>query len=315
MLTDDERELGVCLVDIGAGTTDIAIFTQGALRHTTSLAIGGDQVTSDIAHLMRTPTAHAEELKVRYACALAQLAHAEETIQVPSVGDRPPRRLARQNLAEAVQPRYEEIFEMVQADLRRSGREELVRAGIVLTGGAARMEGALDLAEELFHMPVRLGMPQHVTGLADVVANPIHATGVGLVDLRQSSRRRAQRAGGRRVGGERALGPGEYLVQGRVLSFSPLPYAGEGWGEGRTCEELPSSGLRPPSPASGRREKVRKREKKARTAAHGARRGRPKRSQVRSTPASPDEAGPGRSRIRERQNQQCNLRRMGKCSN
>jgi cell division protein FtsA len=181
VLTADERELGVCLVDIGAGTTDIALYTQGALRHTTSLAIGGDQVTSDIAHLMRTPTTHAEELKVRYACALAQLAHAEETIQVPSVGERPPRRLARQNLAEAVQPRYEEIFEMVQADLRRSGREELVRAGIVLTGGAARMEGALDLAEELFHMPVRLGVPQHMGGLADVVSNPIHATGVGLL--------------------------------------------------------------------------------------------------------------------------------------
>ena len=130
---------------------------------------------------MRTPTAHAEEIKVHYACALAQLAHAEETIQVPSVGDRPPRRLARQTLAESVQPRYEEIFEMVQADLRRSGREELVRAGIVLTGGAARMEGALDLAEELFHMPVRLGTPQHVTGLVDVVANPMQATGVGLL--------------------------------------------------------------------------------------------------------------------------------------
>ena len=181
VLTDDERELGVCMVDIGAGTTDIAIYTGGALRHTTSLAIGGDQVTSDIAHLMRTPTAHAVELMVRFACALAQLAHAEESIQVPSVGDRPPRRLARQNLAEAVQPRYEEIFEMVQADLRRSGREELVRAGIVLTGGAARMEGALELAEELFHMPVRLGTPQHVTGLADVVASPMQATGVGLL--------------------------------------------------------------------------------------------------------------------------------------
>lgn len=181
VLTADERELGVCLVDIGAGTTDIAIYTGGALRHTASLPIGGDQVTADIAHLMRTPTAHAEELKVRYACALAQLAHAEETIQVPSVGDRPPRRLARQNLAEAVQPRYEEIFEMVQADLRRSGREELVRAGIVLSGGAARMEGALELAEEMFHMPVRLGTPQHVGGLTDVVASPAQATGVGLL--------------------------------------------------------------------------------------------------------------------------------------
>jgi cell division protein FtsA len=198
VLTADERELGVCLVDIGAGTTDIAIFTGGALRHTASLAIGGDQVTSDIAHMMRTPTAHAEEIKVRYACALAQLAHAEETIQVPSVGDRPPRRLARQNLAEAVQPRYEEIFEMVQADLRRSGREELVRAGVVLTGGAARMEGALDLAEEMFHMPVRLGIPQHVSGLSDVIASPLQATGVrlGLHGSRQGGASSAPATGG-----------------------------------------------------------------------------------------------------------------------
>ncbi|MGA9421594.1 MAG: cell division protein FtsA [Rhodanobacteraceae bacterium] len=211
VLTPDECELGVCLVDIGAGTTDIAIYTQGALRHTTSLAIGGDQVTSDIAHLMRTPTAHAEELKVRYACALAQLAHAEETIQVPSVGDRPPRRLARQNLAEAVQPRYEEVFEMVQADLRRSGREELVRAGVVLTGGAARMEGALELAEELFHMPVRLGLPQHVVGLSDVVANPLHATGVGL--LLYGSRQEVNRS----VPGAAAVGVGGLL--GRVANW------------------------------------------------------------------------------------------------
>ena len=206
VLTQDERELGVCLVDLGAGTTDIAIYTGGALRHTTSLSIGGDQVTSDIAHLMRTPTAHAEELKVRYACALAQLAHAEETIQVPSVGDRPPRRLARQNLAEAVQPRYEEIFEMVQADLRRSGREELVRAGIVLTGGAARMEGALELAEELFHMPVRLGLPHHVSGLADVVANPIHATGVGLLVYGSSFETGGRNHSGVAVGGRGAWG-------------------------------------------------------------------------------------------------------------
>lgn len=181
VLIDDERELGVCLVDVGAGTTDIAIYTNGALRHTSSLPIGGDQVTSDIAHMMRTPTANAEELKVRYACALAQLAHAEETIQVPSVGDRPPRRMARQALADTVQARYEEIFEMVQDSLRSSGHEELVGAGIVLVGGAARMEGALELAEELFHMPVRLGVPQHVSGLVDVVANPGNATGVGLL--------------------------------------------------------------------------------------------------------------------------------------
>ncbi len=156
ILVQDERELGVCLVDIGAGTTDIAIFTQGAIRHTASLPIGGDQVTNDIAQGFRTPTAHAEEIKVRYACALAQLAHAEETIQVPSVGDRPPRRLARQTLAEWVQPRYEELFGMVQAELRRSGYESLVAAGIVLTGGGAKMEGVIELAEEVFHLPVRV---------------------------------------------------------------------------------------------------------------------------------------------------------------
>ena len=146
------------LVDIGAGTTDIAIFTQGAIRHTASLPIGGDQVTNDIAHMLRTPTAHAEQIKVRYACALAQLAHAEETIQVPSVGDRPPRRLARQALAAGGAGRYEEIFEMVQADLRRSGFEELVRAGMVLTGGASKMEGVVELAEEMLQMPVRVGI-------------------------------------------------------------------------------------------------------------------------------------------------------------
>jgi len=181
VLTDDERELGVALVDIGAGTTDIAVFVQGAISHTASLPIAGDHVTSDIAHMLRTPTPEAEQIKVRYACALAQLATAEESIQVPSVGDRPPRRLPRHALAQAVQGRYEEIFEMVQAELRRSGFEELVRAGMVLTGGAARMEGVVELAEEMLQMPVRIGIPQHVTGLGEVVGNPVHATGVGLL--------------------------------------------------------------------------------------------------------------------------------------
>lgn len=181
VLTQDEKDLGVALVDIGAGTTDIAVFTQGAIRHTASLGVAGDQVTSDIAFAFRTPTPYAEDIKVRYACALAQLARAEETIEVTSVGDRPPRRLARQMLAEVVQKRYEEIFEMVQAELRRSGYEELVAAGIVLTGGAAKMEGVVELAEEMFHMPVRVGVPQFVSGLSDVVGNEIHATGVGLL--------------------------------------------------------------------------------------------------------------------------------------
>jgi cell division protein FtsA len=181
VLTSDERELGVVLVDMGAGTTDIAVFVQGAIAHSASLPIAGDKVTEDIAHMLRTPTPEAEQIKVRYACALAQMATAEESIQVPSVGDRPPRRMPRASLAQAVQARYEEIFEMIQAELRRSGFEQHVRAGMVLTGGAAKMEGVVELAEEMLQMPVRVGIPQHVTGLGEVVGNPVHATGVGLL--------------------------------------------------------------------------------------------------------------------------------------
>ncbi len=181
VLTDDERELGVCLVDMGAGTTDIAIYTQGAIRYTKALPVGGDQVTNDIAYGIHTPTAHAEDIKIKYACALAKLAHAEETVQVPSVGDRPPRRMERQSLAQIVQARYEEVFEMVHDELRRSGYESLTAAGIVLTGGAARMEGALELAEEVFHKMVRLGMPQQVVGLGEVVSSQMQSAGVGLL--------------------------------------------------------------------------------------------------------------------------------------
>jgi cell division protein FtsA len=166
--------------------------------------VGGDQVTNDIAYGVHTPTAHAEEIKIKYACALAQLAHAEETIQVPSVGDRPPRRLARQSLAQSVQARYEEIFEMVQDELRRSGYDSLVAAGVVLTGGAARMEGALELAEEIFHKMVRVGVPQHVNGLGEVIANPLHSTGVGLL------------LHGSRSGGMRTSGPAGGSVGGLV---------------------------------------------------------------------------------------------------
>ncbi|MGI9278940.1 MAG: cell division protein FtsA [Endozoicomonas sp.] len=181
VLSEDEKELGVCMVDIGGGTTDIAIFTQGAIRHTAVIPIAGDQVTNDIAMALRTPTQHAEELKIKYACALIQLAGAEDMIKVPSVGDRPARELSRQSLAEVVEPRYDELFTLIQAELRRSGFEDLIPAGIVLTGGTSKIEGAIDLAEEIFHMPVRLGMPQAIQGLADVVCNPIYATGVGLL--------------------------------------------------------------------------------------------------------------------------------------
>ena len=181
VLTEDEKELGICLVDMGGGTTDIAVFCGGAIQHTAVIPIAGDQVTNDIAVSLRTPTQYAEEIKIKYACALSQLANLDETIEVPSVGDRPPRRLARQTLAEVVEPRYEELFSLVRDELRRSGFEELIAAGIVLTGGSAKMEGAVELAEEIFHVPVRLGIPQYVEGLSDVVRNPIHATGVGLL--------------------------------------------------------------------------------------------------------------------------------------
>lgn len=181
VLTEDEKELGICLVDMGGGTTDIAVFCGGAIQHTAVIPIAGDQVTNDIAVSLRTPTQYAEEIKIKYACALSQLANVDETIEVPSVGDRPPRRLARQTLAEVVEPRYEELFSLVRDELRRSGFEELIAAGIVLTGGCAKMEGAIELAEEIFHVPVRLGVPQYVGGLSDVVRNPIHATGVGLL--------------------------------------------------------------------------------------------------------------------------------------
>ena len=181
VLTEDEKELGICLVDVGGGTTDIAVFTDGAIHHTAVIPIAGDQVTNDIAVALRTPTQHAEDIKVQYACALTQLANADEAIDVPSVGERPSRRLSRQTLAEVVEPRYEELFTLIQAELRRSGFEDLIAAGIVLTGGSSKMEGVVELAEEIFHMPVRIGIPQHVSGLADVVKNPIYSTGVGLL--------------------------------------------------------------------------------------------------------------------------------------
>jgi cell division protein FtsA len=181
VLTEDEKELGVCMVDIGGGTSDISIFTGGAIRHTAVIPIAGDQVTNDIAMALRTPMQHAEDIKIKYACALAQLAAPEETINVPGVGDRPTRTLSRQSLAEVVEPRYEELFNLIQAELKRSGFEEIVAAGIVLTGGTSKMEGAVELAEEIFHMPVRLASPQGTRGMEDILGNPIYATSMGLL--------------------------------------------------------------------------------------------------------------------------------------
>jgi len=181
VLSEDEKELGVVLIDMGAGTTDLAIWRNGALHYSSVIPLGGDQVTGDIAQALRTTTSSAEELKIKYACALAKLASPEETIQVPGVGEREPRRLARQLLASVVQPRYDEILGLALSDLRRSGLEDLVPAGIVLTGGGAKIEGAAEHAEELFGMPVRIGVPRGVTGLSDIIGNPAYSAGVGLL--------------------------------------------------------------------------------------------------------------------------------------
>ena len=181
VLSDDEKDLGVCLIDIGGGTSDIAVYAGGAIRHTAVIPIAGDQVTNDIAMTLRTPTKEAEELKVRYGCALRQLADPNDIIEVPGVGERAPRKLSRPMLAEVIEPRVEELYTLVQAELRRSGFEELLSSGIVLTGGTALLGGMVELAEEVFHLPCRVGSPAYTGGLADVVRSPRYATAVGLV--------------------------------------------------------------------------------------------------------------------------------------
>ncbi len=181
VLSEDEKELGVALVDIGGGTTDIAIFREGAIRHTAVIPIAGDQVTNDIAMALRTPTPEAELIKIRHGCALRSLANPAETIEVPGLGDRPPRQLSRQTLAEVIEPRVEELYTLVQQVLRQSGFEELLSSGVVLTGGSSVMQGMVELGEEIFHMPVRLGVPRYSGGLADVVQSPRYATAMGLL--------------------------------------------------------------------------------------------------------------------------------------
>jgi cell division protein FtsA len=181
VLSEDEKDLGVCLMDIGGGTTDIAVFSGGAIRHTAVIPIAGDQITNDIAMTLRTPTKEAEELKLRHGCALRQLANANEVVEVPGVGERGPRKLSRQMLAEVIEPRVEELYTLVQAELRRSGFEELLSSGIVLTGGTSLLAGMVELGEEVFHLPCRVGVPAYMGGLADVVKSPRYATAVGLL--------------------------------------------------------------------------------------------------------------------------------------
>ncbi|GAA5177910.1 cell division protein FtsA [Niveibacterium umoris] len=193
-LTEDEKELGVCLVDIGGGTTDIAVFTQGAIRHTAVIPVAGDQVTNDIAMALRTPTAEAEEIKIRYGVALPALVDPEAMIDVPSVGERAARKLTRQALADVIEPRVSELFELVQAELRRSGYEELLSSGLVLTGGSAVLAGIVELGEEIFHTPVRVGIPHYQGSLADMVCHPQYATAMGLLFEAAAQRRRGLHA-------------------------------------------------------------------------------------------------------------------------
>ncbi len=181
VLAEDEKDLGVCLLDIGGGTTDIAIFTHGAIRHTAVIPVAGDQITNDIAMALRTPTSDAEAIKIRHGVALRQLADPNQTIEVPGIGERGARTMSRQTLAEVIEPRVEELYSLVQQVLRDSGYEELLSSGIVLTGGSSVMQGMVELGEEIFHMPVRIGVPRYAGGLAEVVRTPRYATAVGLL--------------------------------------------------------------------------------------------------------------------------------------
>ena len=181
VLLDDERDLGVCLLDIGGGTTDLAVFTEGAIKHTSVIPIAGDQITNDIAMALRTPTKDAEDLKIQQGVALRQLASVNDMIEVPGVGDRAARQISRQTLAEVIEPRVEELYSLVQRELRSCGLEDLLSSGIVLTGGSALMKGMVELGEEVFHMPVRVGLPNYGGALADVVKSPRYATAMGLL--------------------------------------------------------------------------------------------------------------------------------------
>jgi cell division protein FtsA len=181
VLGDDEKELGVCLVDIGGGTTDIAIFSGGSIVHTAVIALGGNNLTSDIAIGLRTPANEAERIKQKYGCALASMVNKDETIEVPSVGGRQPRVLGRQILCEILEPRVEEIFQLVHREIQKCGYEDLLASGVVITGGSTLLAGMPELAEEVIGLPVRRGMPRGIGGLVDVVKSPMYATGVGLV--------------------------------------------------------------------------------------------------------------------------------------
>jgi cell division protein FtsA len=193
-LTEDERQLGVAVVDIGAGTTDVQIYTEGSVRHTATIPIAGDLITSDIAMALRTPTKDAEQIKVEFGVAKQLLADPSEQVEVPGLGDRAPRMLSRQALAGVIEPRVEEIFSLVQQVIRDSGFEERLSSGIVLAGGSAVMPGMVELAEDIFLKPVRKGLPTYQGALYDMVANPRSATVMGLLEEARIARGRGQKA-------------------------------------------------------------------------------------------------------------------------
>jgi cell division protein FtsA len=181
VLSADEKDLGVALLDIGGGTTDIAIFVDGAIKHTAVLSLGGNHLTNDIAVGLRTPTPEAEKIKRKYGCCLTSMVGKDETIEVPSVGGREPRVLSRQLLAEILEPRVEEIFSLVNREIIKSGFEDVIASGVVITGGTSILPGMPELGEQIFNLPVRRGVPLEIGGLTDVVNSPVYATGVGLV--------------------------------------------------------------------------------------------------------------------------------------
>jgi cell division protein FtsA len=181
VLSDDEKDLGVALIDIGGGTTDIAVFANGSIQHTAVLPVGGNYLTNDIATGLRTPVAEAEKLKIKYGCAHGPMIARDETIEVSSVGGREPREVSRQILCRIIEARMEEIISMAHKEIVRSGFDDLLAAGIVLTGGTAIMEGVVELTERIFHMPVRRGSPAGLGGLTDIVNSPMYAAAVGLV--------------------------------------------------------------------------------------------------------------------------------------
>ena len=186
VLTDDEKELGVCLVDMGAGTTDVAVFVEGAIKHTSVIPIAGSQVTSDIAHALRVATDTAERIKVQYGCAVSNLVKSDDAIEIPGLADRLARRVPLQTLAGVIEARTEELFALIFEALNKNNLIESISAGIVLTGGAAKMKGIAQLAEDIFKVPVRIGGPTNITGVQDVLHNPVHSTGVGLLIYSQA---------------------------------------------------------------------------------------------------------------------------------